>query len=129
MAEDFDRDPFLLFELRGLKRDDFLALLRNREPTAAPEEVEELPDAAAVPLKLDSLPADPAAFWYAPALPIPPPESPERLLLDDNIFERLQNWPGIESQFHQIYDSVYELASLVAVQESRPGSARRRVTS
>jgi hypothetical protein len=25
----------------------------------------------------------------------------------------LENWPGIESQFHQIYDSVYELASLL----------------
>ena len=64
-------------------------------------------------MKLESLPADPEAFWSAPALPAPPPESPGRLLLDDDIFERLQNWPGIVFQFHQIYDSVYGLASLV----------------
>jgi uncharacterized Zn finger protein len=128
-ARDFDRDPFLVFELRGLKRDDLLALLRNREPAAVPEEVEEFPDAAAAPLKFESLPADPAEFWSSPALPAPPAESPERLLLDDDIFERLQNWPGIESQFHQIYDSVYELAILVAVQQSRSSSMRRRVRS
>jgi hypothetical protein len=33
--------------------------------------------------------------------------------LDDDVFERLENWPGVESQFHQIYDSVYELAVLL----------------
>jgi uncharacterized Zn finger protein len=116
-ARDFDRDPFLVFELRGLKRDGLLALLRNRQPAAVPEpgateEVEEFPEID-VPPTLEPLPADPEAFWSAPALPAQPPESPGRLLLDDDIFERLENWPGIESQFHQIYDSVYELASLL----------------
>jgi len=48
-ARDFDRDPFLVFELRGLKRDGLLALLRNRQPAAVPEpgateEVEEFPE-------------------------------------------------------------------------------------
>jgi uncharacterized Zn finger protein len=130
-ARDFDRDPFLVFELRGMKRDELIALLLNPQPAAVPEtaeQVEEFPDVA-VPLKLESLPADPEAFWSAPALPRAPAEPPERLLLDDNIFERLQNWPGVESQFHQIYDSVYELASLVADQESSPSSARKRDTS
>ena len=112
-ARDFDRDPFLVFELRGLKREELLALLRNRQPATVPvEEVEEFPEIA-IPLKIESLPADPEAFWSAPALPAQPPESTGRLLLDDDIFERLENWPGIESQFHQIYDSVYELASLL----------------
>lgn len=112
-ARDFDRDPFLVFELRGLKRDQLLALLRNRQPAAVPaEEVEEFPEIA-IPLKIESLPADPEAFWSAPALPAQPSESTGRMLLDDDIFERLENWPGIESQFHQIYDSVYELASLL----------------
>ena len=113
-ARDFDREPFLVFELRGLKRDELIALLRNRQPTAVPEPAaeEEFPELA-VPMTLESLPADPEAFWSVPALPTPPPESPGRLLLDDNIFERPKNWPGIESEFHQIYDSVYELASLL----------------
>lgn len=116
-AHDFDHDPFLLFELRGLKRDDLLAILRNRRPAAVPEPeetdaAEEFPEIA-VPMELAALPADPEAFWSAPALPAGPAESPGRLLLDDDVFERLQNWPGVESQFHQIYDSVYDLASLL----------------
>jgi uncharacterized Zn finger protein len=115
-ARDFDRDPFLVFELRGLKRDELIALLRSRQPAPVPVPglvvEEEFPEIA-IPLKIESLPADPEAFWSAPALPAQSPESPGRLLLDDDIFERLKNWPGIESQFHQIYDSVYELASLL----------------
>jgi uncharacterized Zn finger protein len=116
-ARDFDHDPFLLFELRGLKRDELLAILGNRRPAAVsePEETdaeEEFPEIA-VPIELAALPADPEAFWSAPALPAGPPDSPGRQLLDDDVFERLQNWPGVESQFHQIYDSVYELAGLL----------------
>ena len=105
----------LMFELRGLKRDELLALLRNRQPAAVPEPgaaEDEFPELD-VPVKLESLPADPEAFWSEPALPAQPPESPGRLLLDHDIIERLGNWPGNESQFHQIYDSVYELASLL----------------
>lgn len=114
-AREFDRDPFLVFELRGLRRDELLALLLNRQAAAVPAPgaaEDEFPEPD-VPMKLESLPADPEAFWAAPVLPDQSSESPGRLLLDDDIFERLGNWPGIESQFHQIYDSVYELASLV----------------
>jgi uncharacterized Zn finger protein len=114
-ARDFDRDPFHLFELRGLTREGLLALLHHRQSASVPEPEpveEELPEIA-IPLKVEPLPADPEAFWSAPALPAEPSESPGRLLLDDDIFERLGNWPGVESQFKQIYDSVYELASLL----------------
>ena len=116
-ARDFDHDPFLLFELRGLKRDELLAILRNRRSAAVPEPAEtdaaeEFPEIA-VPMELAALPADPEAFWSSPVLPAEPAQLPGRLLMDDDVFERLENWPGVESQFHQIYDSVYELASLL----------------
>ncbi|MGH9640571.1 MAG: hypothetical protein ACRD3Y_10945, partial [Bryobacteraceae bacterium] len=112
-ARDFDRQPFLLFELRGMKREELLARLRDAQPTAVPEaDAEEFPEIAGPP-KTEALPADPAAFWAAPVLPDAPAESSGRLLLDDDRFERLKDWPGIESQFHQIYDAVYELASVV----------------
>jgi len=117
-AREFDRDPFLVFELRGLKRDELLGLLRNRSPVVVPEQgaaEEEFPEIK-VPVTLECLPADPEAFWSAPALPAQAPEAPGRLILDDDIFERLKDWPGNMSQFHQIYDSVYELASLVRSQ-------------
>src|SRR5437879_2493012 len=81
-ARDFDHDPFLVFELRGLKRDELLAILRNRQRAAVPEPEEadaeeEFPEVA-VPMKLAALPADPEAFWSAPALPAASPESPGR---------------------------------------------------
>jgi uncharacterized Zn finger protein len=111
-ARDFDREPFLVFELRGLKREALLALLSNRQPADVPEpdEVEEFPEVD-VPPKIESLPADPEAFWFAPALPAASLESPEGMLRDDDIFEKLRVWRGLEPQFRQIYDSVYDLAS------------------
>ncbi len=111
-ARDFDRDPFLVFELRGLKREDLLALLENRAPSVASERVpeEELPDTA-VTAHPEALPSDPAAFWSAPPLPDTQQDSAERPILDEDVFERLRDWPKLESQFSQVYDAVYELAT------------------
>jgi uncharacterized Zn finger protein len=36
IGEEFDRDPFLIFKLRGLQRDDLLTQLATRAGTAAP---------------------------------------------------------------------------------------------
>lgn len=115
-GRDFENDPFLVFELRGLLRDELVVLLRGRTPAGledegdAEEDLEGFPEFA-VHLVPEALPVDPASFWAAPALPEPAPESPARLLLDDDIFEKLCEWPGIEAKFRQIYDSVYELAT------------------
>ena len=56
LGEEFDRDPFLLFRLRGMERDELLALagLRLASPTAATAP----PSAPAEPLS-----SDPGAFW------------------------------------------------------------------
>jgi len=59
LGEEFDRDPFLVFRLRGLPRERLVELLgaeaaeERRSPAAAPE----------------PLPADPEAFWSGGALP------------------------------------------------------------
>jgi uncharacterized Zn finger protein len=60
LGEEFDRDPFLLFRLRGLGRDELVRRLGSAAPPA------EAP-AAAEPA--EPLPADAAAFWSAGALP------------------------------------------------------------
>ncbi|MGH9625729.1 MAG: hypothetical protein ACRD6B_18155 [Bryobacteraceae bacterium] len=112
-AREFDRQPFLLFELRGLKRPEFLTLLQSRQSAAVAEPEEEAFPEITIPPKPEALPADPAAFWSAPELPAVSAEAPGRLLLDDSVFDRLKDWPGVESQFHQIYDEVYELATLI----------------
>ena len=65
LGEEFDRDPFLLFRLRGRDRDEFLALLSGTEPIAAVAR----PAPVAPKLPPEPLPTSPAAFWKAAELP------------------------------------------------------------
>ncbi len=63
LAEEFDRDPFLLLTLRGLGRDDFMALIGQAEPqTQAPADTE-----AAMP-QPQPLNPEPQSFWRAERL-------------------------------------------------------------
>lgn len=70
MAESFDNDPFLLFKLRGMDREDLLAALQ--EGGATVEAGEEQPA-----LEPEPLPIDPNDFWGNPvefrSTPMPPP--------------------------------------------------------
>jgi len=68
LGEEFDRDPFLIFQLRGRSREALVTLLRSsRSERARPR----LPAAPAIPVA--PLPADPAAFWSGAEIP-PAPE-------------------------------------------------------
>jgi uncharacterized Zn finger protein len=60
LGEEFDRDPFLLFRLRGLGRDDLLQRLSRLQPTPEPAEV--TPAGPAMEPSTP-LPPDPAGFW------------------------------------------------------------------
>jgi uncharacterized Zn finger protein len=119
-AGDFERNPLLLFQLRGMERAELFDTLRGRAepiPEAEPEAEDAIEES--IPVKLEPLPADPEAYWAERAFPAPGPESGERRLLDDDIFEKLGapefagNWRPLEVQFLQVYDSAYELAALV----------------
>lgn len=58
LGEEFDRDPFLLFRLRGMDRDSLLARLSAVE---TPEETET--EEVAVARPAEPLPTDATAFW------------------------------------------------------------------
>lgn len=69
LGEEFDRDPFLIFKLRGLTLAELTKLLGAsgksrtvRAPAAAPEVTE-------LALPAEPLPAEPAAYWSSRALP------------------------------------------------------------
>ncbi len=62
LGEEFDRDPFLIFKLRGMPRDTLLARLTERT-TAAPESDT---SSAAPP---EPIVADPTVFWAGAAIP------------------------------------------------------------
>ena len=64
LGEEFDRDPFLIFRLRGLGREDLFARLNALAGTPAAAAPAEEPAAAAEPAPpAEPLPADPKAFW------------------------------------------------------------------
>jgi len=60
LGEEFDRDPFLIFKLRGMTREKLVALL-GAKPPAPPK-----PGAASEPAPpAEPLPAEPGTFWGA----------------------------------------------------------------
>ncbi|MFN0085136.1 MAG: SWIM zinc finger family protein [Blastocatellia bacterium] len=67
IGEEFDRDPFLLFKLRGKGRDEFIPLLGARAKGERAGEKEKEEPAAALPP--EPLAPDPGAFWHGGALP------------------------------------------------------------
>jgi len=125
-GRDFERDPLLLFQLRGMDRKELLDLLRGGA-TPAPEpqpelEEDEETEAETIPVRLQPLPTDPETYWAERPFPALPPDAGERRLLDDGLLEKVgpapfaPNWRDLEPQFHRVYDSVYQLAMLLLKQ-------------
>jgi uncharacterized Zn finger protein len=117
LGEEFDRDPFLLFRLRGLGREELLQRLsRAAPPSAGSPSDEESPAAASGPA--EPLPADPSAFWASAVLPDdafgevrPPPVSGAWL-------RRLGGfpfWRG-ETRLQDALEPVYQAASARGLQ-------------
>ena len=65
LGEEFDRDPFVLFKLRGMERDELVGLVGGFEPGASVEPVEE----GLQPTAAEPLPTDPPTFWHPGKLP------------------------------------------------------------
>lgn len=67
LGEEFDRDPFLLFALRGMRRDKLLAMIEKQLPQVAAGELETTARLADADEKAEDpkqpLPMDPDTFW------------------------------------------------------------------
>ena len=62
LGEEFDRDPFLIFKMRGIEREEFLRLLgESATPDTSPAGIDNLPP--------EPLPSDPALFWATSEIP------------------------------------------------------------
>jgi uncharacterized Zn finger protein len=68
LGEEFDRDPFLIFKLRGVTREEFTKLLGASGQTGAPAAKIEV-DEAQVASPPEPLQADAGAFWSGGKLP------------------------------------------------------------
>ncbi len=69
LGEEFDRDPFLLFKLRGLSREELIEELgrAGAAKKSVPEDSAPAEEAAAPPA--EPLPTDPAGFWDGKEFP------------------------------------------------------------
>lgn len=74
LGEEFDRDPFVLFKLRGMERKEFIALLIHGEGQAHKAGKKGKAAARQVPARAPTLPPEPlttdiAAFWGGGPVP------------------------------------------------------------
>lgn len=109
LGEEFDRDPFLIFQLRGMSRDDLLAKLASKgnaaelaspsnEPATAPGE---------------PLPASAKEFWSSPPIPDSLFEEVQTPAISAAWPKRLGNfpfWRGTERFLHSL-ESMYRNAA------------------
>ena len=68
LAEQFDRDPFMLFRLRGMEREQFVAMLGKGENSPARRQLGEVSKSEPAPA-IHDLAANAEAFWRGRPFP------------------------------------------------------------
>ena len=115
LAEEFDRDPFLIFKLRGMNREDLFTMLSR--PDKKPTQRKAKPKQESLHEDEGALTPDISKFWNGEILPddffgevsIPPIPAalPKRL-------GSFPFWRG-EEKFLDVMESIYERASTVGL--------------
>lgn len=124
LAEEFDRDPFMVFKLRGKAKEDIIQALRERRTQSAAAEVAQVEDKPSrQPVKASPAPAQLDNFWgmglemAAFRVKIAPPEVPLAIL------KRLGPppfWEG-KTDVMDILAKVYDLAGKEALRLAYDG--------
>ena len=118
LGEEFDRDPFLIFQLRGLTREGLVALLRAPQ---SEKKKSRLPAAPVIPK--EPLPADPAAFWSGGEIPAAPevrvPDTPAALLRRLGPFSFWRGQTPLTAELDPLYERAAARALDIFVGGSR----------
>lgn len=107
LGEEFDRDPFLIFKMRGMTREEFLNLLGQAAPAnVPPPEVQ----------KPEPLPVSPVDFWQLGDLPADLIAAPAAGHRAASLAGRLGKFPFWSGQYNlgDFLTSVYGFAALDA---------------
>lgn len=116
LGEEFDRDPFLLFKLRGMQREELVTGLVSFPPPAAPSPAPglrphgDVGGSNGVSASSEPVSADPVAFWQGENLPedfwgeVHIPFSPAALLRQLGNFPFWQGRQGLLGVMEKIYD-------------------------
>lgn len=147
LAEEFDRDPFLLFKLRGIERDELLALISKEmgagkaglgktgalagqagmgatapNPTASLQATpaDQVSDA------LEQLPSDPAKFWQSGDKPANLP--PAEVDVPTALVRQLGNFPFWRGKLGvgPVLEEVYTSAAAAGMELAAGGPSRER---
>lgn len=108
LAEEFDRDPFLIFKLRGMDREEFLDLLENHADVlmASPEKNETA--------RKEPLQGDLQGFWAGEPLPedfhVGDLHRPEKPAILPRSLGKFPFWRGQED-LHDTLEKIYTDAS------------------
>lgn len=115
LGEEFDRDPFLIFKLRGMNREEIVQMLNSNAKKTSAKKVK--PQGSGVPKSEDALPSDVSKFWNGSPIPndffgevsIPqvPAALPKRL-------GSFPFWRGKE-RFLDVMETIYAKASPVGL--------------
>jgi uncharacterized Zn finger protein len=108
MAEAFDENPFLLFSLRGMEREDFLEKLQGELPqNLSPEDSS----------KSEPLPEDPELFWKGAKIEATTEVFSVSPRIHGSLPKRLGNlpfWRG-EEPFQKAMEEIYRNASFFGI--------------
>jgi len=63
LGEEFDRDPFLIFKLRGISREELIDLIDISAAAKTQETEEASPELEKEPARPEPLPVEPVSFW------------------------------------------------------------------
>ena len=113
LGEEFDRDPFLIFRMRGIERDELLGPDLRKSVEASAWMAPTLPP--------EPLPADPDAFWSQPERDdndddiIGPARVPEEPASLPRQLGRFPFWQGGE-EFLPALEAIYDRASQVGLE-------------
>jgi uncharacterized Zn finger protein len=117
LGEEFDRDPFLIFQLRGLTREGLVALLR------APRSSRPRARGPAPSVPKEPLPADPATFWSGGEIPPAPevrvPDTPAALLRRLGPFSFWRGGTPLTAELDPLYERAAARALDIFVGASR----------
>jgi len=133
LGEEFDRDPFLLFTLRGRTRDQVMAALRTRRAASAPLVEEVVPEDAPEP-QVAPLETDLSRFWdlqdglggFRVTVAPPPVETALLKRLGPPPFSRRPE--AFVGALTLAYAAVTDRALALAFGEDQPGNDDERVT-
>lgn len=111
LGEEFDRDPFLIFKLRGIERQELTSLIGGL-PESASTEPETGP-----PSPPEPLPEEPDAFWGTMGREYGPGEEVYVPALSAALPKRLGNFPFWRGQegFLNAMENVYRKASSIGI--------------